>query len=402
MVRDRATLVPLGIFAAFAAVSAIFLSIGSAQQVAVLDNQSAHYSSLPAEAGPGYFGVLANWDGQWFHTIAVNGYPVPIPEVDGKVTQNAWAFLPLYPMLVRGLMYITSLPFTACAWMLSIGLAAVAMVMLYRLVLPRAGAFNAGALIACLCAYPTAVLFQTAYAESLALLLVVAALFALSRRRYSLVLLAALGLSLTRPIVLPLAVVILIHGFVRYRREGREFTKRDGLAVLTTAAVTGLLLGLWPLMAGLLSGRPNAYLDSLSAWPVNQGSGGPLGGWFTGAGVFSPTTLAAIAIVAFVIYIALRPGARSWDIELRTWGLAYPLYLLAATRPSPSILRYLMLSIAPLWPFVEMPRAVVPTRYHRLAVWLPLVLVIALSLVGQFLWTTQVYIYTTTGPAPYP
>jgi len=392
--RGRA-FVPLVIYACLTLVSATFLTIGGANQLPVLDDEVGPDQGSSALASPGYWGVLANWDGQWFKSIALNGYPVPLPTEDGVVTQNEWAFLPLYPFLVRGLMALTNLPFITSAWILSLSFGALAMVGIYNLVLSRVGAFTAGALVAAVCAFPTAVLFQAAYPESMALCLIVGALLALRHRRYFLVMLAALGLALTRPIVLPLAAVVAIHGLARLRSEGRDFNGRDRWLVGVTAVVTAALLGLWPAIADLTTGHRNSYLDTLAAWPVNQHSAGVLGGWFSTITAFTPAGLAALATILGVVFLSARRAAQRWGLELRAWALVYPLYLFAATRPSPSIIRYLMLAIAPLWPFPEPPSLAALGRFGGLARWLPLVLLLGVELTLQFAWATHVFTFAS-------
>ena len=393
--RAGRVVIPLAVYGLFTAVSAVFLTIGGARQAAVPTDEPGYTSIFPMNGSPGYWGVLTNWDGQWFRSIAENGYPVPLPMEDGSVAQSEWAFLPLYPFLTRALMAVTTLPFAVCAWLLSLLFGAVAMVLLYRLVLPRVGAFGAVALVACVCAFPTASLFQVAYPESLSLLLVVGGLSALRERRYPLVLLAATGLALTRPIVLPLALVVAVHGFVRLRQEGRGFSIRERWVVAVTATVTAGLLGLWPVVADLATGHRNTYLDTLAAWPVNQRSNGVLGGWFEAVVEFGPVGATALAAVIFVVFVAARRGARLWGVELRVWGLVYPLYLVAATRPSPSIFRYFMLSIAPLWPFVGVSLSRLG-RFSPWARWLLLALVLAVELPLQYVWTTNVYTFSTS------
>ena len=59
-----------------------------------------------ASAAPDYFTFVSRWyDGAWYMAIADHGYPTQLP-VDGSgvVGQNAWAFYPLYPMLVHVVM----------------------------------------------------------------------------------------------------------------------------------------------------------------------------------------------------------------------------------------------------------------------------------------------------------
>jgi hypothetical protein len=60
-------------------------------------------------AAPGYVDYTGlMWDATWYRTIAEQGYPATLPVgADGLVQQNAWAFFPLFPMLVRGLMTLT-------------------------------------------------------------------------------------------------------------------------------------------------------------------------------------------------------------------------------------------------------------------------------------------------------
>ena len=360
--RWTSVVIPLAIYACFSAISALFLCVGASRQAAVLGDQPGYHSTAPMPASPGYWGVLSNWDGQWYRSIAEHGYPNQVPLEGGAAAQSELAFLPLYPLSVRVLMALTSLPFNICAWALSLALGAVAVIIIYRLALPRIGAFHAGALIACLCAYPTSAVFQVAYTESMALCLLALALAALCRRRYGWFLVVAIGLALTRPIVLPLAFVVAVHGYIRARSEGPDFRWRARCLVAAVAVATASLSGLWPLVVSVLTGDGKAFLQTQAAWPTNQRAQGA--GWFGAILSGGPVGTVALVGLLLVTLLAVRRAASIWGPELRTWGLVYPLYLLAATRPGPSIFRYLLLAITPLWPFVPASMS----RYSRMAV----------------------------------
>src|SRR5690606_19509418 len=60
--------------------------------------------------------LIGLWDSEWYETVATEGYPVPLPAdpLTGKLTYSAWAFYPLFPFLVKGLMAL-GLPFTVAA-----------------------------------------------------------------------------------------------------------------------------------------------------------------------------------------------------------------------------------------------------------------------------------------------
>ena len=63
-------------------------------------------------ADPNLGDMFGLWDGVWYERIVRDGYPVPLPvDADnGRVTYSAWAFYPLYPYLVKGVM-LTGMPF---------------------------------------------------------------------------------------------------------------------------------------------------------------------------------------------------------------------------------------------------------------------------------------------------
>lgn len=80
----------------------------------------------------GYADIATAWDGEWYRTIATTGYPSSLPiGVDGHVVQNAWAFSPVYPLMVRGLTTLTGLDFSVVAPTLSLILGAAAMVVIH-------------------------------------------------------------------------------------------------------------------------------------------------------------------------------------------------------------------------------------------------------------------------------
>src|SRR3712207_2144439 len=41
--------------------------------------------------------ALAEWDGSWYLSAAVQGYPSTVPELYGRAVANNVAFFPLYP-----------------------------------------------------------------------------------------------------------------------------------------------------------------------------------------------------------------------------------------------------------------------------------------------------------------
>jgi hypothetical protein len=411
MSRSRthpALVVPLGIFAASRVFSTMVLLLGSSRQVTLEPSPAAHVErTVPAH--PGYWGLVTNWDGQWYQTIALHGYPRRLPS--GGVSQTAWAFYPGYPALVRAVMETTGAGFAVAATVVSVTAAAAAMCLLYQLLVRHGNRFVAGATVACLSTYVTASLWQVAYGESLALLLLVGALSALSRRRLGLVLLCGLCLALTRPIVAPLALVVLVE--LAWRWRGRRRTPvqgREALAQLGVALTLAASTLLWPFAAALVTGRASTYADTMAAWPTFRG--GPLHGGALGALAADgdlPSAAVLIALLLALVALVLRPQAAMWGVGLRTWALAYPFFIVLVNGPSPSMVRYAMLAIAPLFPLPDPgsspsdPHGRRPWRGEARLRWGLLIVLILLGLVCQYLWTVNVFVVHAPGALqPYP
>jgi hypothetical protein len=242
-------------------------------------------------------------------------------------------------------------------------------------------------------AHVTAPVFQVAYTESLALLLILLGLTALKSRRYGLFLLVALGLSLSRPISVALGITALVVAALRWRearRGGEAFPVTERLWSVATAGCAVALMGLWPLITGLANGRFDAYLATQAAWPVNAQPLGFLGGWLPEVLTLSGWGLIVLAGTCAVGLIWVRSGARALGRGLHVWTAVYLLYLLAATRPGPSILRHSILMAAPFWPLAQRRGGEEPGA-DKAARWVLLLLVLAVGLACQFMWVTGVF-----------
>jgi hypothetical protein len=381
--------VPLAIFLVTRVVDGALLAwVGRDQLPAlVVPGQVVPTSVDPAT----YLHLIANWDGQWYRQIAEHGYPRRLPTEGGTVTKNVWAFFPLYPAVVRAVM-ATGLSFALAASLVSITCGAAAMCLLYRMLHPAVGGFSASLSVLALCTYPAAVTLQVAYSESLALLLILVALWCLRERRYGALLVTGLVLSLTRPIVLPLALVVAVHGIARWRRrDTAPFSRGEAVRVGLVAAALAASFLLWPAITGLATGRADAYFVTANAW-----YGRNVHGWaswlvvLVGGGNVGLAVVIGIAVVVLGLLIA-RPVTRLWGLELRTWAWAYPLYILGSTRPTSSIIRYAMLAIVPWWPFPDVGEHVRGTGQR----WGLAVFVGVVGLLSQYLWLRWFF---TLGP----
>jgi hypothetical protein len=298
---------------------------------------------------PDYFSMTVLWDGFWYRQVAEVGYPaaLPVDAVTGAVQENAWAFYPVFPMMSRLLMEVTGLGFPVVGSTLALVLGFGAAVMMGVLLRDRVGPGVALAAVAVYAACPVSPSFQIAYTESLAILLLCALLWAISKERWMLTAVLALLIGLTRAMALPLAIVALVAVFLRWRRRRVDpMTAREGWAVLAMLGSCGAAGLLWPVVVSVLAGSRMAYADTMGAWSVG-GSVQLLRPWL--GYVEQPWNAVQVAL-ALVVIVAMTvgPWAAGLGAELRTWTLAYTGYLILVDAPSTSLFRHLL----PLFPLV--------------------------------------------------
>ena len=310
---------------------------------------AARWAQNPAGVGvlhPHYPDLVGIWDGEWYQRIAERGYPARLPHGPvGAVDYNAWAFFPLFPMLVRVVM-VTGLPFWAAASVVNLVAGAAAALVLWRLFAAVAGHRHLAALaVAVWCLLPPAPVLQVAYTEALAALLLATSLLLVVQRRYAWAAPVVLLLGLTRAVAAPLVLVVLWHGVRRWRRRHHDPvapTERWGWAGLLVATAASAVL--WPAIAGYATGVPRAFFLTQAAWGQRPADG-PFVPWLTWA--WHGLGLAGVALLLAVVVVGLRALAgrhTAWLApDVRAFGVVYPVYLLAVVRPITSMWRFLLL-----------------------------------------------------------
>jgi hypothetical protein len=356
--------------------------------------------------------LLPLWDSKWYERIARHGYPVPLPldPQTGRFTYSAWAFYPLFPLLVRGLDAI-GVPFIAGALVLNVVLSTLAAVLIWATLHqgthadPQPQRARLALVAACLWSfYPATPVMLKPYTEALAMVLIAASLWALLRRRYLLVALLSVPLGFTRGVAPALGLAALVHLVVRWRedrRAGLDPLRGARVAAVVMLVMTGLSGVAWPLVAGWVSGIPSAFFEVQAAWGM-QPSAGPFRLWLQWAWD-SKGVLGVIVIVGLVAtYISLIAGRHGrWiPVEVRAWAIAYPIYLFAVVRPITSMWRFLLLDfpLAALAASVAMRTSngsqVVPHWRRRVGI------VVLLLLIGMLWWSSSLLTYTPWGSRP--
>ncbi|MHA3834416.1 hypothetical protein ACXR8F_01710 [Terrabacter sp. AAH1] len=348
-----------------------------------------------------FFSFTALWDGEWYGKIAATGYPDVLPIGDsGRVGQNPWAFYPLFPMLSRVGMTLTGLDFPTVASSIALVCGVGAAVLMGLLLRPRIGDPAAYLVVVLWASFPASVTLQLAYTESLAMLLLVGYLYALSRERWLVATAVALLTGLSRPIAAPLGLVTLVVVVMRWRRR-REAPISTGtyasmLASLVGCGVAGLL---WPAIAWWRTGSSSAYADTMAAWRsydtvelfvpyVDRLQDATWGPWLVGGPIV-------------VLLMVAGPWARNLGADLRTWTLGYTFYLIASLDPFTSIFRYLL----PLFPLLVVVLGAGwgdrrGNTWRRL-LWRFVLLLLAF-VAGQYWWTEVLWRYVPSPNGDFP
>ncbi|MGV8965909.1 MAG: hypothetical protein ACOH2F_06480 [Cellulomonas sp.] len=396
----------LAVYGVARVVSAVILLIVAQAQVA----------NVWTPASPSYLeytGLM--WDASWYRQIAEHGYPAQLPiGTDGSVQQNVWAFYPLFPFLVRGVMAVTGAPWQVTGPPLALVAGAAAMLVIHRVVevgAPRAVQARPGlalATVTLVAFFPTAVVLQIAYTESLALLLIASALLLIIRRRYLLAVPVMLALGLTRAVALPMAVVVVVHGVLRWRASRRvadpldptgsardDLSRREALGLgglLVAAAVSGVA---WQVVCGVVTGVPDGYLQTQASWrarphvvpvmPWVDVSRWLFGGW-------GPAVL--VLVLAAFVALLLCPPARRLGPELRAWPAAYLAYLVGVVEPGTSLGRFLLLA----FPVAAITAGMVRSEAGRRRVWVASIVVVMVLCQVGWVWA----LWRLTPPSGWP
>ncbi|GAA4158372.1 hypothetical protein GCM10022286_11170 [Gryllotalpicola daejeonensis] len=351
-------------------------------------------------ARPRYLDFANIWDGRWYEIIAQVGYPSTLQvDTTGHLAQNQWAFLPVYPYVVKGLMLFTGMSWEASAVLVTVLCAWGATLVFYKLMRARLRPSTAMYATVLFSVAPVAALFQVAYAEAMFTLLLAGILYLWVKRRFWWMLPLIVIAAFTRPGEVALALALGLWVVWRLWRawRGAEEFRMPELVASVIATLVALVSGLaWPVIADHVTGYPGAYTETELSWRVSYTGWQPLvpfTPWIQGAKWWFTLWLhlpawvgylALAALVALGVLFLVVPAARRLGMELRLWIASYGLYVLAVFFPQSSTFR-ILLPLFPALGVVAAPRA----RWHRIG----MVVVFIAAQVGWLLlaWTIGDY-----------
>jgi hypothetical protein len=327
-------------------------------------------------AQPGYAAFANMWDGLWYHIVAVGGYPTELPvTAEGHVGENAWAFMPVYPLVVRMLMVLTGAPWEPLAVLVSVLCSLGTALLFYRLMRRVQPSSTALFAVVLFCVAPLSPLMQFGYAESMQLLLLTGALLLVLQRRYLVLVPLVAVMALTRPTGLAFALFLTLHvGYRWYTRHRDPFPVREAATAFSVAVFSGLMGLAWPGIAWLVTGSMTAYTDTELAWRsayIGYQELVPFAAWFQSGVWWLGAPLGILVVVGLIVgftAMMFTPMVRSLGVDLRLWVVSYALYLLAVFFPQSSIFRLLM-PMFPLLGALALPRS----RVYRVVVTLVLI-----------------------------
>jgi hypothetical protein len=345
-------------------------------------------------AKPDYWNFINIWDARWYGEVILNGYPQVLPvDGSGNVTENAWAFYALFPMLGRAVSAMTGLAPALALTFIAMAAGLGAALVSYRLFRHKAARRTALWGVVFFSTFPVSPVLQVPYAESLNLLLLASALLLVIRRRYLWAMPVVVLMCLSRPTGVPFAAMVAgllvywlwqrsrpaapdTHGAAAH--NGRELFSLAGLAAVS--AISALL---WPAIAWAVTGDPAAYTKTETVWRGHDLV--PFKPWFdTGIQLFGPVLgiLAPFVFVAAFVLLMTSSPVVALGAELRLWCACYMGYLLVFLDPQTSTFRMLL----PLFPLALSAALVSRSRAYRGAVVTMFVLLQIVWIVWLWAW----------------
>lgn len=214
--------------------------------------------SPDARGPPSLLASLVLWDGTWYRKILLEGYSF------NPSGENTFAFFPAYPLLARGIGWLTRCGPDWALVLTSHLCLVVALIVFYRYARLRSGDDSTAQLaVASAVLVPTTFFFRVAYAESLLLLIAALVLLGIERGWRAPWLAALVGLATaTRPsggaLLFPLALFLARGNGDRLSRFARL-----GWLVLGCWGIAAFMAFAWATV-----GDPIAFVHAQAQWHV--------------------------------------------------------------------------------------------------------------------------------------
>lgn len=187
--------------------------------------------------------ALGVWDGEWYLSVVVQGYPLAIPALGGRAVESNLVFFPLYPLMIRGLSRVTGLSALHSGVVIALVAGMAATLLLWVLVERICDERIAHRSVLLFCFFPSSVVLSMVYAESLMLTLAILCLLALLSWRWASAGIAAALATAARPNAVALCACCLFQAAQVIRRD-REW-KAVVAPLLAPAGFVGFMLFLW-------------------------------------------------------------------------------------------------------------------------------------------------------------
>lgn len=273
--------------------------------------------------------AFQKWDSYWFLNIVRNGYHFygvqeQVQGVVAGIPETNVTPFPLYPMLIKGVGWLTGDPAVAGLVVSQVCLF-LALVLIYRLARLETDDNRANWAVWLFAAQPWTYAFSAIYSESLFFVLVVAAVLASRRNRFLLAGLAGMLASMTRL----LGVLVLVPVGLEYLSARQYKIRRiDGKALSLALIPLGILIYFGYLWR--ITGNALAYFVAQTGW--HKQVVGPwyhpfrwlTAGGFNGESLFDLGTTVFMCALLFLGYRRIR---RSYWI----YALAYFLVLMSSS-----------------------------------------------------------------------
>jgi hypothetical protein len=277
---------------------------------------------------------LTSWDGWWYLGIARDGYHAA-PLVGAY---HDYAFLPLYPALVRALSIALPSADSILSVVVSNVLFLVGLLLFWQLGTIVVGNDRARQGVILMALFPFGAVFSMAYAESLFLVLSVGAFLAVERDKR---MLAGVLVGLAALTRLQGAILAAPIWLVLFLKDGRRIRRSQLPLALGPLAALGFIGGI-----SLLAGGASAYGTAQAAWG-RSGIGAP-GSDQALISMLSPVNIGQFVILLAAVFVLVYLRA---DRLRAAYALLPPLYLVQAFASGSllSIGRYVMLAFPNAW-----------------------------------------------------